>query len=258
MESNTQLTLVIPYYNEKHRFGAVLDSLIQDWPGDLAPFELIVVNDGSRSEDRLFLEKTIQARITPFKIRVMHLEKNSGKGAALREGFSAARTTYVGFMDADGSTEILSVYKVYEKLLQAPGLSACIGSRIMMLGMRIYRKNLRHYIGRIFATYVSVLFSVNVYDSQCGCKFFRREAIVPLLNVPNDLRWTWDTQILLLLLKTHHNVIEFPVNWSEQGGSKLNFVSDPLRMFYFLLRFYLRHPWGLVKVSTENKKDVQI
>ena len=106
-------------------------------------------------------------------------------------------------------------------------------------------------MGRVFATAVSVLFDIAVYDSQCGCKIFRREAVMPLLPMIQSKGWLWDTQLMILLYVRGKNLIEVPVRWSEVPGSKVSLLWDPLRMLGELLLFR-RHLTTLRQIDTRS------
>src|SRR5690606_35430368 len=86
------LSVVMPCFNEEATVativGAVLDSPLVG--------ELIVVDDCSTDGTRAVLS-TLDDR----RIRVIHHERNAGKGAALRTGFAAATLPYVIVQDAD-------------------------------------------------------------------------------------------------------------------------------------------------------------
>jgi hypothetical protein len=102
------------------------------------------------------------------------------------------------------------------------------------------RTPLRHYSGRVFATFVSLWFGQAVYDTQCGLKVFEREMLKRHLDAPEDVRWVWDTQLLLAMLHAGERIHELPVDWRETGESKLSLVRDPLAMIWSLIRFRRR------------------
>jgi dolichyl-phosphate beta-glucosyltransferase len=120
------------------------------------------------------------------------------------------------------------------------GVTGVIGSRISMLGRSVVRRPLRHYLGRAFATFVSWWFDQAVYDTQCGLKVFEREMLQRHLDVPEDDRWVWDTQLLLAMLHAGERIHELPVDWRETSGSKVSLIKDPLTMIWRLIKFRKR------------------
>ena len=89
------ISIVVPVYNEARTVASVIERLIAiDLP---APREILVVNDGSTDGTREVLDQ-ISARP---ELRIIHAEKNGGKGSAIRIGFAKATGTIVAIQDAD-------------------------------------------------------------------------------------------------------------------------------------------------------------
>jgi len=237
MRINRSLTIIIPCYNEGGRIApllAELSAILADEPN----LRVLIIDDGSTPEHRNALERLIpQAGLQDGRLKVHSKATNGGKGSALAIGFELAETEIVGFIDADGSVNGAECLRLVEAMANTPDCDAVIGSRIKMLGRVVVRQLSRHLSGRIFATIVSNLFAIPVYDSQCGCKFFRRAAIMALLPKIISKTWLWDTELLILAYREGLKVIEVPVSWAEVPGSKVSMLVDPIRMLLQLLSF---------------------
>jgi hypothetical protein len=101
------------------------------------------------------------------------------------------------------------------------------------LGRQIKRNELRHYIGRIFATFVSIVLDLPIYDSQCGAKMFRASReLEHIISEKFKSKWIFDVELIARLTKylqitdksSPRTVIyEIPLNtWVDVQGSKLN------------------------------------
>jgi hypothetical protein len=123
-----------------------------------------------------------------------------------------------------------------------------IGARVKLLGRKIERRAARHYIGRVFATAVSAILGLPVYDTQCGAKLFRvSPSIDALFQQPFLSRWIFDVEILARLIQGRRGkqlpppeqvVYEYPlVEWRDVPGSKLT-CGDFLRAGWELGRIY--------------------
>src|SRR5512147_108709 len=116
--NNVPYSLVIPAYNEENRIRPLLDS-IRRFPG-----ELIVVCDGTDGT-RTLVEEVAGAR-PDLSIRCLSFSRRRGKGGGVIAGLSAARAPLVGFFDADGSTTITEMMRLFSCLKEYDG---AIGSR---------------------------------------------------------------------------------------------------------------------------------
>jgi hypothetical protein len=143
----------------------------------------------------------------------------------------------VGFVDADGCVEPAECAAVLAEIAASADLDAAIGSRVKMLGKTVARRTSRHVMGRVFATTLSAMYAMPVYDSQCGCKFFRGDSVRPLLPHVTSRQWLWDTELLILLYRRGGRIREIPVSWSEAPGSKLSLWHSLITVPYELWAF---------------------
>jgi glycosyltransferase involved in cell wall biosynthesis len=243
--------IVIPAYNEAARFQALLEG-VEDYLKSGAArtagldVRFCIVDDGSLQEQFEAEQELVRRHGLGDVVDVMRLEANRGKGLAIRAGFDAGLARgfdYLGFMDADGAVPVGEAHRALAYLAAAhreKGVAAVIGSRVRMLGRSVERSPLRHYLGRVFATFVSLWFGYAVYDTQCGLKVFEREALTRHLDAPDDGRWVWDTELLLAMLDAQERIHELPIDWRETPGSKLSVVRHSLEMVWNLVRFRRR------------------
>lgn len=224
-----KVAIIVPCYNEASRLdvGAFL-AFGREFPTATYLF----VNDGSRDETLSVLE-ALKSR-DPERFAVLNLPKNVGKAEAVRQGLLRAfddGADYVGFWDADLATPLEAVPSFCSVLDHQPNIHVVCGARVRLLGRSIERSTMRHYLGRLFATAVSLAFRIGAYDTQCGAKLFRNTPrIRGVFEKPFLTRWIFDVEILVRFCFGHGTgpveprtaIHELPLmEWREVGGSKL-------------------------------------
>ncbi|MDD2941958.1 MAG: glycosyltransferase family 2 protein [bacterium] len=235
------LSIVIPAYNEETRILAALaeaDTFLQSQSFD---YEIIVIDDGS--VDRT-VEVVESAGIS--NLRVLALDRNCGKGAAVKAGMRAAKGTMLIYCDADGATPIEELIKL-EKAIEA-GAAIAIGSRALLSADTTVKTVwYRKYMGRVFNGLVNALILPGIADTQCGFKMFRRDAADYVFGRQLADGFSFDVELLFLARKQGFRITEVPVNWTNVPGSKVNLVRDSLRMLRDIFKFRWNYLTGVYK-----------
>jgi len=232
-----ELSIVIPAYNEALRLPSALLSTVDYLDRTGREYEIIVVDDGSTDHTAEMVEKF--AKLRP-KVRVMRLERNCGKGCAVRTGMLQGVGSYILFADADGATPIEEIERLYNVV--KGGIDVAIGSRALRSKETTVKTHWhRKFLGQSFNRVVNYLVLPGIRDTQCGFKMFQRRAARFLFGKQRVNGFSFDVEILFLAQKTGMKIVEVPVNWSNIPGSKVNLVLDAARMFRDVLTFKLRH-----------------
>jgi dolichyl-phosphate beta-glucosyltransferase len=222
------LSIVIPAYNEQARLPRTVLEAIQWCTGQKLSFELIIADDGSRDATlalaRLFEESDVRVRA----LACPHM----GKGATVRMGALNARGKFVLFMDADGATPMGEIPRLSSAL--ESGYEVAIGSRVIQSPGEVEVKTSLHrkIIGRTFAFFVNLFAIEGIADTQCGFKMFRREAAAAIFSRQKLAGFAFDAEILFIARKLSFSIVELPVNWVAQPGSKVNLVTDSIKMLW--------------------------
>jgi len=225
-------SIIIPAFNEKERLPPFMLSLVTQMQKINLKGEIIIVDDGGSNHD--YLSYSELTRVSDIPVRVIRHNRNLGKGAAIKTGFKSAEGAWVGFVDADGATPSREVIRLIE-IACASDFDGVFGSRILMLGYMINRKFMRHLFGRIFATITDIIFKIPIYDSQCGCKFFKKNKIAAFLELCVEKRYLFDIELIAAGYAKGLNFIEVPISWKEMPGSKVHFIKDGIKMIFGLL-----------------------
>lgn len=249
-----KIAIVIPCYNEANRLS--IGEFQKYTASRGANKHFIFVNDGSTDTTFKVLNKLVENM--PDMGSVLDLPQNVGKAEAVRQGiqfaFKDPTFKYVGFWDADLATPLDAIDEFYEVLQKTPAIQVVMGARCKLLGRNVHRKLSRHYLGRVFATVVSMLLDLGVYDTQCGAKLFRsNETIRSLFNEKFSSKWIFDVEIIARFIQSRGvseveaSIYEYPLKkWQHIEGSKVKF-GDFVRAFFELLGIHRQYLKGLRK-----------
>ena len=174
------LSVVVPVYNLAGAIADNVRTIRERVEGALGePIELIVVSDGSSdsSEERVLESGDAVAR-------VIHYDRNLGKGYAVKAGALEASGRFVSYVDADLDLDPGALAD-FLRLAERESLDIVIGSKRHPGSVVSYPRSRR--VGSwLYQKVVRVLFRLDVRDTQVGLKLFRREVaeqVLPLLLV---------------------------------------------------------------------------
>ncbi len=235
------LSVVVPAYNEaarglETRLLTTLAFLKERCPGH----ELIVVDDGSQDNTPELLRSLSTHENS---LRPVLLPKNVGKGGAVRAGLLQSRGTRVLFMDADLATPLEEIPRFIELLDN--GAEVVIGSRGLSTSVLEQRESpLREGSGKLYNRMVQALVLPGIWDTQCGFKLFKGDAARALAPSLEENSYGFDVELLNLARASGFQIVEAPVHWTHQPGSRLRFFRDGWAMLRALLRIFWKKRSG--------------
>jgi glycosyltransferase involved in cell wall biosynthesis len=222
------LSIIVPAYNEEARLPETLRRIEEYFSqSDWTFHEILIVDDGSR--DETCAAATAFAHGNP-NVRVLRNPGNRGKGFSVRHGMLEARGDWCLFSDADLSTPIEELEKLWCALQSKPAEIA-IGSRALdrsLIG--IHQPGFRETAGRFFNTVMRMTIGLSFADTQCGFKLFRADAAKRVFSLQKLDRFGFDVEILLIAVRHGYRIAEVPVRWNHAEGSKVGMLTG-LRAF---------------------------
>jgi dolichyl-phosphate beta-glucosyltransferase len=242
------LSVIIPAYNEERRLPKTLGEIDKYLRKQIYDYEILVVNDGSR-------DRTVEVtknQIPKIKnLKVIGYEKNQGKGYAVRFGMLEAKGDYRLFTDADNSTSIDQVEKMWPYFKE--GFDIVIGSRdIKGAILDPPQPWIRGAIlGKGFKLFRKIIVGLwRIEDTQCGFKCFTKKSAEDIFPRCKINRFAFDPEILVIAKKLGYKIREIPVYWKNDPESKVKFKSM-IKMALDL--FKIR--WNLIRYQYDGSKS---
>ena len=223
------LSIVIPAYNEERRLAATLERISEYLAAQAPAFaEILVVDDGSR-------DGTAEVAARFPNVRVLRNPGNRGKGYSVRHGMLEARGEWTLFTDADLSTPMGELEKLWAAARE--GAAVAIGSRALdrtLIG--VHQPYVRESSGRVFNLFVRLVTGLPFSDTQCGFKLFRSCAARKIFARQSLDGFGFDVEVLFIARRLGYSIAEVPVRWNDVAGTKVSLVRgmkaflDPLRI----------------------------
>ncbi|HXM40765.1 MAG TPA: dolichyl-phosphate beta-glucosyltransferase [Bryobacteraceae bacterium] len=213
------ISIIIPAYNEEKRLPATLRQVIcylqrGGWPYA----EILVVDDGSKDGTARVAEEMREA--FP-ELRVLRNPGNRGKGYAVRHGMLECRGEWALFTDADLSTPIEELDKLWQAA-ERDGAQVAVGSRALdrrLIG--VHQSWFRENVGRVFNLVMRASTGLPFHDTQCGFKLFEARAARDIFQRQLLYGFGFDAEVLFIGRRLGYREIEVAVRWNDVEGTKM-------------------------------------
>ena len=214
---NKKLSILIPVYNEEKTLLNILER-INECKIENFDFETIIINDGS--DDNTF---NVIKENSDLYDKVINLDKNRGKGYAVKSGLKIATGDYVIFQDADLEYDPKDFIK-FTNLINKFSVDVIIGSRF---NYSEYTRS--HNIANKFGNYILTLFFNLLYNTTFtdiySCYLAFRRDILDVDKLKTD-GFEQHAEILCKIVKKSDRFYEVPINYngrSAKEGKKIKF-----------------------------------
>jgi len=237
--------LIIPCYNEANRID---QKAFIDFIKSHENYMLCFVNDGSTDNTLEVLHQIKNECVT--RVVIVDVKKNAGKAAAVRAGvrflYSKSNIAYIGFIDADLSTDFKD-FKDLVKTLKQEDKLLVFGSRNMGKKDTIKRDFSRKIFSNIIKKMTNLLLGLPIRDTQCGAKVFKRSVVPIAYKNEFKSKWLFDIEIFLRLKQylgakgVMQQIVEQPLmRWVHVEDSKLG-IHDALKIPFRLFQIWISY-----------------
>lgn len=228
-----KLSIVVPVYNEKKSIELVIDK-INKVKIDNIKKEIIVVDDASTDGTSEILDSKISNKVS----KIIHHEKNTGKGGALKTGFKEATGDIVIVQDADLEYNPNEYEALIKPILEGK-CDVVYGSRFKK-NKELSDYKLNHF-ANIFLTKLSNLLTrYKLTDMETCYKVFKSE-IIKSINI-EEKRFGFEPEITAKLAKKKVKLIEVPISYNprrKDEGKKIG-IKDGFRALYCIIKYNLK------------------
>ena len=208
-----RLSIVMPAYNEQETIRELISRVMN------TPFEkeIIIVDDASTDGTQDVLRTMSDPRL-----RIFFHDRNQGKGAALRTGFTHTTGDIILIQDTDLEYDPREYTKLIAPILDGRA-EVVYGSRFM--GGDAHRVLFFwHYVGNKFLTILSNMFTnLNLSDMETGYKVFKKEVLNRITI--KEQRFGFEPEITAKIARLGCRIYEVGISYSGRTykeGKKIN------------------------------------
>jgi len=221
-ESTQGVTIVIPAYNEEKGIQGVVDRILAVMEGTNLPFEVIVVDDGSK-------DRTVES-LGEKPVQVVRHETNRGYGAALKTGIRASQYKHVAIVDADGTYEEQDLPKLIghmETHDMVVGARTGKGAKIPLI-----RRPAKWILNRL----ANFLSETHIPDLNSGFRIFDKGVAKKFFNIlPSSFSFT--STLTMALLTNGYSIKYIQSGYkTRKGRSKIRPIHDTVNFFSLIVR----------------------
>lgn len=225
-----KLSIVIPCYNEEKTLKIIVERVIKF--KELAK-EIIIVDDCSTDNSRKIINELSDLHT---EIKAIFLEKNQGKGSALKKGFEEVSGDIVLIQDADLEYDPKDYSALIKPFINTDA-DVVYGSRFM--GGEFVRLHFFwHYVANKLLTFTTnIVTNLNMSDMETGYKLFKK-SVIKSINI-KEKSFGIEPEITVKLAKKKYIFYEVPISYqgrSYEEGKKIT-LKDAFLAFYCIFKY---------------------
>jgi glycosyltransferase involved in cell wall biosynthesis len=223
------ISVFFPFLNDWGTVGSLIGLAVYTVSRLTDDWEVIVINDGSKDEDREALEKIVkvfdsgsgkllEGKKVERRIKIINHEKNRGYGGALRAGFAQATKDLIFYTDCDAQYDPRELELLFNEMSS---------SVAMVNGYKIKRNDPWHRIiaGRLYHYFVKFAFGLPIEDTDCDFRLIRRDVFDKVKLFENT--GTICVELVKKISCHNYKIAQVPVHHYWRTSGKSQFFNFP-------------------------------
>jgi len=211
---------VVPAYLEASTISESLNRLRQELEFCGMNYEVVLVIDGNFDSTA-----QIAKSLCWDNLNIFQLQKNHGKGYALKFGIAnAIATDFIAYIDADLDINPEVIMESLPLLENDTSIALCVGSKNLRTS-NVYYPLYRKILSFGFRSITRLLFDLSVRDTQTGFKIGRAQDLRKIAPRVNDDGFTFDLELLIAFQYSGLKLKEIPVEINYDFSSTVKITS---------------------------------
>ncbi len=229
-----EASIIVPVYNEINSLETLCSKLKNTFEKHKTKY--IFIDDGSNDGSTNWLKDNLSKIYSLKEFELITLNKNYGKGFAIRQGIKKIEGKYLIFFDSDLEYDPQDLLEMYNVVLSNNRIKVLYGSRNLGSKTQLRRYFLNGIAVKINTWIFNFLFSQSLTDLHTGSKIIQSTLVRDLKLNTNG----FGIEIVMSseIAKKNINIFEYGISYYERSfeqGKKIT-LADGLKSYYFLFR----------------------
>ena len=219
------IEVIFPIYNESETLNEQINKFNEFFDDEFRKNIFITIADnGSTDNTSKICKKLLLKKLIDNYLFI----PEKGRGRAIKQSIRNSKADIVAYMDIDLSTD-LSYFIPLVESISDNGYDISIGSRLSKESKVIGRKKIREFTSRAYNILIKFFFPFSrIHDMQCGFKAFSRTKILKILDLIENNRWFFDTELIITARKFNLKIDQIPVKWIDDPNTSVNMISTAI------------------------------
>ena len=231
---NVNASIVVPVFNEINLIESFVNNLFETFKNEKIKF--IFIDDGSKDGSAEWLKSNLSKIFNKKNYELVLLNKNYGKGYAIKEGIKIVEGFYTLFIDSDLEYQPQDLYEMYNVVLKNQNIKVLYGSRTLGAKTQLRRYFLNGIAVKLNTWIYNFLFNQSLTDLHTGSKIINN-SLLKELNISTN-GFGLEIVISSEIAKRKINIFEYGISYYERSfeqGKKITII-DGIKSYYFLFR----------------------